>query len=417
MALFNPSAIQKWRYVVNACTMIINGKSYSLEGRNVSSIEIESDFLTNTFSILKVVFLLDNEVYYAASQNKTTLKINLNLQKYFQNPEKTYNSPRKDFINATFATIEDDLNIQRDSSQLLLKNQTQTDSTYNLKEPQNELELYLYREEVATTMKTQINEVLVNTTLTSAIGYLLTKGGVNNCLISPLENNKTYDTMLLPPLTVSRCLAHLDAYYGFYKTGSIIFFDFLRSYILKYKGGCTAYESGEKQETVFLIPLPESDNTANAGSVDNDSNDKYYIAWQYDKVTFSNKSVSTDVLKGTDAVVVNATDGTTTTSSSNTVTNGSSNKAVIENTTDNEWLGSTYTAQTSSSSVVVSGTIADFDISALAPNKKMTLVFEDGSIGNKYNGTYFLTSVTYKFLNENATGDFQIAGAIELRKM
>ena len=417
MSLFNPDKLQTWRYSVRSCIILINGEVISLSPMCITGIEIVNDYIKNTFPIFKVNFALEEDVYYKILNNKTDLKIKLRIQKYFKSYSDNINkSLYRDYINDTFIVIDDDNDVNRASDIDFQNKLKQSRSEEELEMFDTPLELYLYKEEVATGMKTQINDILSNVTLSSAIGYLFHKSGIKNALVSPLENNKNYKELLLPPLTINNSLAHLDAMYGFYKYGSVIFFGLDRSYILNFKGGCTAFETGEPKETCIYIPKLGVTENGGGGSVESDS-ERSYICWNYESIKISNGSVSNDILLGTDVKVINKSLGTITESSSKATTNGKANKAIIENNGENPWIGTTFTAQSASNSLILSGFMGDVDLSSLTPNKKFTMIFEDQNLTNKYKGTYFLSKSVFKFMNDSASGDFSILAGVEFRRL
>jgi len=424
MALFKTKELRAWRYNVQQCVLLINGEAISLKPENISGIEIQNNYYTDTFPIFKVNFLLDEDVYYKILKNKTSLKIKLKIQKYNkkykESDKKNYKnnkkSSRQEYLTGTFVTIDDTQDVDRERDISLNDKTRKSKSDSDLGKNDTPLELYLYREETDTGVKKQINQIFQEVTMSSIIGYLFGESGIKNALVSPLENNTTYKEILLPPLTINKLLAHLDAAYGFYKSGSVIFFGIDRTYILNFKGGCTAYESGERQETCIYIPKELSEEHIAGGTIEKDSS-KYYLNWLYDKVNFQNSSVSADVINGSDALVINPNTCNKNTSTSNTVHNGKANTAIIDDQADNPWLASTFTAQTSSNSTIIYGTMSDIDVSALTPNKKFTLIFEDQKLTNKYKGTYFLSSCNIKFVNDSGEGDFSVTASVEFRRM
>ena len=48
---------------------------------------------------------------------------------------------------------------------------------------------------------------------------------IKNLLMSPPNNTKIYDKIVIPPLTALDALKFLDSYYGLYKNGSITFLE------------------------------------------------------------------------------------------------------------------------------------------------------------------------------------------------
>lgn len=421
MALFKPKELRKYRYSVKECIVINGGKSTSLRSDNITGIEIVNNYLTNAFPIFKINLQVKNDIYYDIMKNKNTVQIKLRIQKYYKRSgKKKEKSIKKDWLNDTFVLImdENDTNRQDDIQQKSKKNENKkkkpdSDKT---KDDRNSLELYLYRKETATSMKTTPNIIFKKTNLTSAVAYLLGLAGVSNMIMSPFENNKDITQLYLPPMSVNKLIMYLDIMYGFYKAGAVVFFGLQYSYILNFKGGCTAYPSGDKKETCLLVPKKSSIEGNESGSVEK-GDDKFYLNWEYDQIQFGNESVTSDVINGTNATIINPTDGSIETAESTTITNGSSNTTSIENSTDNEWLGSIHTAQTSAGSVVLRGALADVDVSAFEPYRLFSMIFEDSKLTNKYKGTYFLSECSFRFENDSGAGDFKVSVGIVLKKL
>lgn len=415
--LYETKDLQAWRYCIGACHIIIGGSVKTLEPMCITGIEILNNYYENLFPIFKVNFLLDSDTYYSVLNKKTEVKIKLRIQKYYKKYDnKDIKSAKQDYLNDTFIIIDDNDDANREADLDLIKKNQKVSSDAEMDRYDKPLELYLYREETATGVKTQMNKIFKEANMSSIIGYLLGESKIKNALVSPLENNNTYSTILLPPMTINKALLHLDAAYGFYKQGSVIYFGIDRTYILNFKGGCTAYESGELQETVIFIPKTLSVANAAGGTLQHDHS-KHYINWKYDDVNFKNSSVSKNVLSGSDVAVVKPVKKSVIRKTSKTKVIKKANTAVIVDEANNPWLDSTFTAQTSSNSLIIYGAMVDIDCTALTPNKKFTMIFEDPNLTNKYKGTYFLSNCLFRFMNDSGEGDFSLIAAVEFRRM
>lgn len=419
MSLFNSNQLRKYRYKISECMIIIGSEVITLEPMNVTGMKIINNYTSDTFPIFLLNLQVHSDAYYKINKNKNILTIRLRVQKYYTKDGKDKKFIDGDYINGEFVLIRDDSDVNRtvDADRAEDKIEKRTKKSQSTKEPKHSMELYLYRKEVATAMQTQLNVIFKQTTLTSAISYLLYKIGIKNMLMSPLENNTSYPPLYIPPLTLNMAIMYLDIMYGFYKAGAVLFFGLKRSYLLNYKGGCTAYETGEKINSTLLIPRDGSSNNAQGGSVDTGDMSGYFYNVEYGSIEFSNNSVSSDVLNGTNALVVNTTDGSITTSTSNAITSGDNNKTIMENSTANPWLADIYAYQTSSSSEVLVGSITDCDADGIEPNKNWSVIFEDVSLANKYRGTYFLANSILDFTNDVGSGDFSIVVGFTLNKI
>jgi len=417
MAFINSEDIKTWRYKVANC-VIINGDSATvIEPRCVVSIDIVNDYILNTFPIFKINLVLTDSKYYSILKNKNSLKVKLEIQKYGKYESRDNATIiSKQYINDTFVTIMDDLDYNREKDLDLEKSLVSADpNDEEFSKNDNMLELYLYREEVANGIKKQINCVCSNATLSTVITYILGNAGIKNALVSPLENNKVYKELLLPPLTVNKLLGHLDAAYGFYKKGSIIFFGLDRSYILNFKGGCSVYETNEKKETCIMVPKLLSESAYMSGTVEN-NDDRHYFICNYTDISFENKSTTNNVINGTSTITTNIY-GNKNTSDGKSNVIGTSNTKIVNNTGVNEWLAQTYTAFSNASSTVIYISVIDIDLAAITPNKNFVFVFEDNELSNKYKGNYLLTKSVFKFINDTSSGDFKILATLQFNKI
>ena len=419
MGLFNANQLRKYRYKIAECMVIIGSEVITLEPMNVTGMKIMNNYTSDTFPIFLLNLQLHSEVYYKINKNKNNLTIRLRVQKYYTKDGKKKKFADGDYINDEFVLIRDDIDTSRtaDIDRAEDKIEKRTKKSQSTKEPSHSMELYLYRKEVATAMQTQLNMIFKESTLTSAISFLLYKIGIKNMLMSPLENSEKYSPLYIQPLTLNKAIMYLDIMYGFYRAGSVLFFGLKRSYLLNYKGGCTAYAIGEKKNCTIMVPKQGSNENMQGGSVDTGDSTGYFYNVEYGAIEFSNSSISSDVINGTNALVVNPADGSITTSESDTITSGDSNTAIMENTTANPWLADIYAYQTSSSSEVLSGSISDCDVEGIEPNKNWTVIFEDSSLTQKYNGTYFLTNSILDFTNDEGSGDFAIVVGFTLNKI
>ena len=419
MALFDTKQVRKYRYRVKEAMILIGSEAINLEPMNVSGMKVVNNYIGNVFPIFFLSLSVDDCTYHKVLKNKDNLDIRLRVQKYYTKDGKKKEYVAGDWINDTFTLIMDENDMSRSSDidrkeDKYEKKEKKSDKT---KEMNNSLELYLYRKEVATAMQSQMNEIFTECTLTSAIAWALGKAGVRNMLMSPLENGNTYKPLYIPPLTLDKLIMYLDIMYGFYKAGSVLFFGLKYSYLLNYKGGSTAYYAGERRNSTIFVPKQGDSENAQGGSVETGDTSTYYYNMEYGAVNFTNDSVTSDVIYGTNALVVNSDDGSIVSADSGATVKDNNNYTVMENTTANPWLGDIYTYQTSSSSNVITGSIENCDIDGIEPNKKWNIIFEDTKLTNKYNGDYFLTESTIEFTNDGGSGDFGMNVGLVLKKI
>lgn len=414
MGIIDGTKLVLYRYKISEFIILTNGDSDTVPLGCVHSLELTNDYENSVFPIFKVGLILDSPRYFKIMNNKNTVKFKLRIQKFYVKPGGEDKSCVRDWINETFSLIMDDLSINESSGSDELEKRDKSISSDAHSDFDNALDLYLYRDETTNAMKTQINEVLNGVTLTDAVGYMLGTAKITNALMSPMENNKVYSQLVIPPLTVNKAISYLDVQYGFYKSGSMIFFGLDKTYILNYKGGCTAFSNGEVKETNFLIPENTNVNAVDEGML-NKSSSAFYVVWKKDSINIENESISQDILNGNNAVVIDSSTTEIKTTTSKTITTGGNNTAIIQNDTENQWISETYTAQKSSNSVIITGAVKNIDVSCLTPNKKYNIIFEDSKLVNKYKGNYILANSYIRFVNAGGGAEFEAVASIKLK--
>lgn len=421
MSLFNVSDVQKYRYKVAQCTLMMGDETIEVRPEAVGGMMIEESFSSASYPIFRLNIATDSDTYYKISKNKTTLKVHLNIQSYHVTTDVNGNlvneSAKKVWINDNFCTISS--NIAVDKGKDISMKEDRTKANPGDSEDRHYVsELYLWRVETANGFKKVLNAVLHKTTMSSIIAWALSSAGISNCIMSPLENNDRYDEILIPPLPIDRLIQHLDAMYGFYKYGSLIYFGIKNSYILNFNGKCTAWGRGEVQNVTLLIPKTTANESSEDGGAVDKGDSSHYIYMRYLDTDFSSPSTVDNVTNGTDAVVVTKTTSDVTRSKGKSVsTNDKNNTNVISNSTENKWIAETYTAQASSKKNVITGMIKNADLDDLTPNKIFTVAVEDPSETKNSKGNYKLFTAIHRFSNDRATGDFAVESSVELRRM
>lgn len=408
--------LQIWKYTISEFTLLYPGSTYDIPLERLTDFTIENDYEKNIFPIIKLNMSLESNVYQAIVENKNDVKIKLRIQKFYTERGSEEKSLMKDYINTTFSLILDDT--FQDNDRFIdeqEKNVTEdnTAKSGKIEGTDEKKEFFIYKAETIQAARTMANDVLSSVTMIGAIGYLTSVSGVSKILVSPMENNTVYPELLIPPQTSLSAIQYLDSEYGFYKSGSMIFFDIDRAYILNYKGGCTAWEKDEIQETCIMVPQKGGNNGANTCSVEKEGQEdvRKYICVSADNVDIKNQDISNDVTEGNNATIINTNTNTITSANS-----GGSNESIITTNSSNPWLGETYGAQKAANSVVVSLSTGDFDASAIAPNKKFVILFEDSKYAEKYRGVYMITYSSLKFIKDgsdlklDATLTFKITG-------
>ena len=174
------------------------------------------------------------------------------------------------------------------------------------------------------------------------------------------------------------------------------------SYIIPYEGKCTAYRKNEPTTVNIVIPKDTSSHSTECGVLKNINDENTYIVGDYKTIAIRNDSITNDILGANDIEVVNEYSGNVNKETSNATSKRNNSLRILRNKTENPWIGTMYTAQTSSVGTVIEVALRDFDINIMTPNKKYNFLFEDSQLTSKYNGEYLLSYINFNLTQNGA---------------
>ena len=409
-----------WKYIISELTLIFPTWTKDIPVEKVTEFSIDNDYEKNLFPITKINMQLEPDVYKSMVDAKNDLKIKIRLQKYYTKKGSSEKSLLRDCFNTTFNILLDD-NFTNPDRDLEMRKALNTGVTENSQDTldykkNSKMEFFLYNDSTLQAARKMANAVLSNTSMIGAITYLCSISNMTKLLISPLENNEVYKELLIPPQTILSAFQYFDTEYGFYKKGSIIYFGVDKGYILNYKGGCTAYEKDEIQETCILIPKKGGEQSASEGMVEkpDQGTKRKYIVVSATNVNIEESSISNDIISGNNATIVNTNTNSIMSTSGGTIQKGKGNYNLISTNSFNKWLGEVYAAQQSANTAVISLSCGDFDYESINPNKKFSIIFEDTLNNEKYRGVYNIAKSTLKFVKSGS--DFELDGSMVFKK-
>ena len=424
MAIFTAEdRFLKWNYKVEEIYLLIpEQEPIQLPNERLVSISILHDYENNIFPLFRIELVLEPSRYYLILDNKETIQFKLRIQKFYHEIGKKSNSLMQDFINDTFDLIlnDSDFDTQKGFKEEEASNnysRFEESDINDLYKVDNRMEFFLFKSDTIKSSRKIVNKILNNASLTDGINYICTQANLKNMLMAPLDHKDTIAELVIPPLTALQALIFLDTYYGFYKVGSMIYFDFTRNYIIPFDAKCRCWEPNERKEVSIVIPKRSSNFSSDLCTVEKDgSNVKIdYIVGDNLNITIKNDSITYDILAGNDIQSVNVYDGTVTTGTSNAVSKNGNTERLFQNLTENPYFNDIYTQQTSARSVVIELPLADFDASLLRPNIIYHFIFEDTSLTNRYKGYYKLVNAEHSFIKDGS--NFSLTTRVRFKQM
>lgn len=407
----------EYKYKISKFTISIDGKEDEIPLERIQTFKIENYYDDATFPIFKVNVLLEASRYYAMIKNKNKVEIIVRLQsfyrKYSGNTLTESKSCDRDVFNTKFVLFADDEN-QDYEQQLKEEGDTKKDVN-KLEELLNMVELFLFKKDWVSGLRKQVNVIMQEVDMTTAISYLLSQAGVSDVLMSPLQNTKSYSEMVLPPQSIDKQLKYLNNNVGFHQYGTTIFFGFNNGYIIDCKGGCTAYKKKEWKESVFYVMDKKNTHSYMSNMLEKPKDEHYYYNVSSSSISIYSASVSGNVIDGTEADIVDMKANSVSTakaSKQNIV--GNANKTTLYNNSSNPYKSTVYQAIQTGNNMMLTIAMQNVDILGLTPNKECTVIFENQLLHSKYGGTYRIGVCVNIFNGNNC--EFDVISTVVLKK-
>lgn len=403
----------KYKYAITEFYIIINGVSTSFPIEKITGFRIENYFEDASFPIFKVNLIMEPSRYFEIIQNKDNAKFKMRIQSYYTNNDSTTKSMTRDIINDVFVIFPDDSNADYEKER---KKEAGTDKDQNeLEKSGNPVELFLFQDKIVNGLRSLFNGVVHDSNLASVVTYLLQTAGAKKILMSPFDNDTVFRDIVLPPQSIEKQIKYLNNNYGFHEYGTLFFFGLMYSYVLNCNGRCTAYDDNDTKETVIYILESTNTNSALSSTIIKYNDNKNYLNVSSSNIDITTGSVTSNVITGVNADVVDLQSGEMTEIEIDASTVGDTNKGVIFNNTSNPYLGKTYASLKQSSSTMITFGVKDVNFTALTPNKDFSVIFESPSLNSKYKGNYRISSVIYVF--SGSKDDFTVDAVVTVKKV
>ena len=413
-----PTSMRFYHYKVESLDIIFpsEGKQYPIEKGLIKSIMVERDYENDFFPVIRLDLSLNTAFYHKIIANKLDVKFRMRLQKYIYD---TNNNPKvkKDVFNTIFSSFIDEGTPFLDKKEYEEANKVAVldkDGQIPTTIGGNDITFYLFKESNLLNSKKIINTVLSSANMTQTLTFLLSKAGISDVLMVPLDNKNNYNEIILPPLTVLGNMIYLDNQYGFYKDGTLIFFDIDCVYIIDKSGKCKAFRKGEYKKTVITVRDTINPQSLMPGSYDDTEKKIIYVNIDPRDVAISNMTVIKDQIDGNNRLLINPASGATAVIKPKTVQRGEGTYKVLYKKYNNPFINSSEQKRVESDNRVINVTMSDIDIDAFTPNKEFTFTFEDIVINKQMGGNYRLVNSNFIFVKN---GDyFKLNGTATFKK-
>lgn len=260
-----------------------DGSTNTIPSKNTFYMSIEKDYFNSFLPILNIKCLVNRQLYAKINKNQPKFKVTVN--KFFVPANSTTfdkNSKTimyKKFISDIFINVND-LDSSPDLYESIANRQDLVGSNRNEMEQDNiEIDLLLFTQKSLSYRKLN-SKIFKDCNITSVILALSQLTGQNKMLLTYPDNRKVYnDTSIIIPtnLTFLGAIKFIQAVYGIYNHGYVLFNDFDLLYLIDKQPKCTAYKKGEYKRVYmeFNNVVTESGNIY--GQYTDNKNMRYMI--------------------------------------------------------------------------------------------------------------------------------------------
>lgn len=359
---------------------------------------------------LEMSVMLPPKLYNKIIDNKDTVKVILRIQRTAFDET---NSPviTKDWINSQFGFILDNEEKYPEEESHDLKSE-KAPGEYNEADYNTPFNISLWKQSDLDAMRTVVNTIIKDADISTAMRKIFGEANFDKIVMSPLDNNKKYDQIIIMPTNIMNIPDFFEKAYGTYYSGTQMFCDFDRLYILSKNGVCDAFENGEYKRTIFIIKGSQEPDSKKAGTAEDKQSKVYYMYVNTNDIDTQTPSSSSDLIEGNNVTIINSNANETMDVAGAGNQNGSGNNRVITDNYGNDFNKSTVLSDINEKNGSVTVFTSDYNLEALTPNKEILVVFEETDKESK-NGFYRIKNSTAILTKEDneliVTGKHELA--------
>lgn len=410
--------IQFCKYKISKFEIIIPGESepFVVDDAHRGNWSIEKDYENYVFPYMEFRCIVPDAIYRKIMQTSEDVLVDLKIEyAYF---DDMYEMDPTDAVYMYNTLLE-----ARFYAFIANKSPKMTDGMYGeaIKDVDNEEGTYtqysydnnkalvmgLYRVEHIFRTNCTTNAILGNATAADAVTYMFQKISVDSVLMSPSDNPKVYDQLVIPPLHTPQGMLRVINTYGLHSAGTILFFDYDKVYVIDKRLGATAWTNNEVT-SVYLTSFPSTSDQSimKSGFFENRIEKYWVINIVGNSISIENDAMYADQLVGGNILAIDSNTGEITqlrsdiTISKNSPgSSGTVNRVVIQDTGSSNTLQSAKT-EIEQSQNTLNVVVENINIKALAPNKDFIFT-TDNTKYQTYAGHYRIRNMSAIFTKES----------------
>lgn len=361
-----------------------NGDIEKMNGDMVTHLYIEKDFDELYFPIVNISVMMRDELYHRIKQENETVKFRLRVIKNIYDQDMKFLKYEM-YFNEIFQCFKDKENVIEDNLNVKSKKETEGDSAVTL--GNNVRDFYLFTDEV-TKCKKVFNLSVESASLSDLLIYVLGEAGINQLLMSKLNNNISLSNITIPPADTVETINYLNNQFSFYRKGMLLFFDIDTAFLIDKNYQCTAWRKNEVKITHIHVANQQSNDSQMNGYFINKDRKQTHVFANTDRIQIRNTNITSNQLFGNDIKIIDSKSGSTTNVSANTTSVGNNNEQILTIKAGNSYAVSELQTRLEENEIICGVTLIGVDTEVVSPNKEILITYEDVKLNKQYSGNY-----------------------------
>lgn len=390
-----------YKYKVVSCVMATVDGNVKIESGMIQGMYLEKNYDEDNLPIFLIQIAMGAEMYQKIAKSQDSTLVSLNIESEVEGENGSF-SETSTYIKDIFTILT--TNATPFLDQKTIDNSKESSSygegTVTPSDMAKAYTFILARRKDLDTTKKIVNTVLTSTDIITAVSYAMSASGCNKVLMSRPDNNTKYNELMLLPIPLINQLRYLNNYYGVYKEGAQIFFDFDRTYFIrKTASTCTAYDSTEPL-VVGIYVYDHSNSTGfSKGSYTNTKDRIGYITTGPDNFSVEDLSTTSSQYAGNNSLIINNS-GKSEKATGGTTDGGRESFNIITTSSHNQFMSNETALRLQELKSVATVTCTNCDLKLITPNRKYQVVASSSSAASALNHPYRLVSCQTVFVKD-----------------
>jgi hypothetical protein len=207
----------------------IQGEYHAIQSSDLISIAFVHRYDTATYPIVRFRFYADASLIETINEDPNNIMIVCNMDGgIYKSTDENDNTIVRSVPSIRFSTKAYIENKNIPISKMDQYKMGERDTNDLNVDSKNAFELFAYDDVIIHKMRQRAHSIYRNTTIETVMRDLIKRVGIteNKLNIDPIYNQTRYDQILIPNLTTIEAFTFFDRYYGIYRRGGILYYDF-----------------------------------------------------------------------------------------------------------------------------------------------------------------------------------------------